>query len=129
MESCCVLACLAQLPLSLRLSRVCFSRALRAALLGAARGVAYPLTTCHWWLLVKGGCGVRPQVARIARKRVSWPRYGAIVPSLLNAHEQVSLLLHGAFSALTVTTKALALCLPRCMGFRLSLFSLQICLP
>ena len=31
---------------------VCFSRALRAALLGAARGVAYPLTTCRLWLLV-----------------------------------------------------------------------------
>ena len=30
--------------------RVCFSRALRASLFGAARGVAYPLTTFGWWL-------------------------------------------------------------------------------
>ena len=49
---------------------VCFSRALRAALLGAARGVAYPLTTFRLWLLRLGGYGVPPKVARIAHTRV-----------------------------------------------------------
>ena len=38
-------------------------------------------------------------------------------------------MLHGAFSVLTVATKALALCLQRCVGFRLSLFSLWMSLP
>ena len=41
--------------------RVCFSRALRAALLGAARGVAYPLTTCRLWLLVRVAAVCHPR--------------------------------------------------------------------